>query len=275
MQGGTGLMDESGANTAWVGTNNFCLEGANPSYPTYFSCVGGGGIHNPVPNANANLGADLDGWISQFAAQYFKTMHTDLKAVSHVPYLGLDTIGSWGVPAFSKFLVGLAPYVDAAFSQGIFQQDFSSTAAYQASFQYQTQYLGDLPFLTFNIHSAQADSSESCGGPPLNPNHDFPTQTQRGQAWSQMAQSLLKMPSFSGTFPVVGLDWWSWQDFQNLNQGLVTLHDNAYDGIESVICTVGCDPYYVVNSGANCGGELANYGDAITNIKVGNALWLN
>ena len=45
--GGTGLMDENGSHTAWVGTNLFCLEGPDPSYPTYFTCVGGGAAAQP------------------------------------------------------------------------------------------------------------------------------------------------------------------------------------------------------------------------------------
>src|ERR1700691_3361641 len=63
MAGGTGLMDEDGSHSTWVGTNPFCLEGPDPNYPTFFSCVGGGGVHNPAPNANRNLGADLNNWI--------------------------------------------------------------------------------------------------------------------------------------------------------------------------------------------------------------------
>src|SRR6185437_12253592 len=78
MAGGTGLMDEDGStggtthnSATWVGTNPYCLEGANPSYPTYFACSGAGGDFNAVPNANANLGADLDAWESQHTAEYF------------------------------------------------------------------------------------------------------------------------------------------------------------------------------------------------------------
>ena len=37
MAGGTGLMDEDGSHITWVGTNPFCLEGADPNYPTFFS----------------------------------------------------------------------------------------------------------------------------------------------------------------------------------------------------------------------------------------------
>ena len=86
-----------------------------------------------------------------------------------------------------------------------------------------------------------------------------------------MVNALLRTPSFNGTYPLVGFNWWSWQDFQNLNQGLVSIHDNAYDGHEAITGTVPCLP---PNHTLACGGEAANYGDAISQIKAANLLWL-
>lgn len=269
MAGGTGLMDEDGSHSAWVGTNPFCLEGPDPNYPTYFSCVGGGGANNPVPNANPALGADLDNWVPQLAAKYFKTMHDDLKAVSNVPYFGMDIIGSWGGPAYSKFIQGAAPYLDGAYITNLGQYESGSTAEFNARYQYLTQYLGDLPFMTFNLLSAEADSSMSCN--PLSSRTNFATQSARGQAWYNMVSALLTMPSFNGTYPVVGFDWWSWQDFQNQNQGLVSIHDNAYDGHEAVTGTVLCSAPLQALS---CGGEQASYGDAITQVRTANLFWV-
>jgi len=273
MSGGTGLMDEDGSHTAWVGTNNFCLEGPDPNYPTYFSCVGNGTGSGALPNANPALGADLDNWISQMAAEYFKTMHTDLNAVSHVPYLGLDTIGAWGTPAYSKFLQGAGPYVDAAFVQLLQQGLTPSPTAFQSAYQYTTQYLGDVPLLDFVTLLAEPDSSMSCH--PATPFENFPTQQARGQEYYNTVSYLLATPGHNGTIPFVGFSWWSWQDFQNSNQGLVSIHDNAYDGIEAVTGTVPCDSSYTVLSGAACGGEAARYGDLISHVKQANTLWYN
>ena len=271
MAGGTGLMDEDGSHSAWVGTNPWCLEGADPNYPTYFSCVGGGGNNNPVPDANPALGADLDNWVSQMAAKYFKTMHDDLKAVSHVPYFGLDILGAYGVPANSKLLQGAAPYLDGAFTTTLGQFWSSTNAEWLSRLQYQTQYLGDLPLMTFNILTAESDSSMSCFTSGVLPNINFPTQNARGQAWNNMVSALLTTPSYNGTYPLVGFNWWSWQDFQNLNQGLVSIHDNAYDGHEAVTGSVPCFP---PKQKLTCGGEAADYGDAISQIKAANLLWL-
>jgi hypothetical protein len=269
MSGGTGLMDEDGSHTSWVGTNWFCLEGPDPNFPTYFSCVGGGGNNNPVPNANPNLGADLDTWVSQYSAEFFKTMHDDLKAVSKVPYLGLDIMGSWGGPAYSKFLEGAAPYLDGAYVSMDYWWPNPSPAAFQSIYQYTTRYLGDLPFMKFGVITAHSDSSYYCmaGGGP----NDMPDQATRGQMWYNTVSYLYSTPGYNGTYPFVGADWWSWQDSQGIDQGVVSLHDNAYDGHEAVTGTVPCSPPLQAFS---CGGEAGNYGNVISQILSSNLYWL-
>ena len=270
MAGGTGLMDESGSN-AWVGTNPFCVEGADPNYSADFACKGlKGGASEPAPNANANLGADLDTWVAQISARYFKTMHDDLRAVSQIPYLGLDTIGSWWAPANSNFLQGAAPYIDGA--QVILRSDLPNSAAFQAAYQYTTRYLGDVPLINFVTNVAESDSSMSC-----HPNNGYgmlPNQAARGQRWFDTMNYVLNHPGYNGTYPFVSFDWWAWQDFQGLNQGLVSIHDNAYDGKEAMMGSQPCGPETAA-PGYRCGGEAANYGDAVTPTKQGNALWLN
>ncbi|HEV2424079.1 MAG TPA: hypothetical protein VGZ29_04540 [Terriglobia bacterium] len=266
MSGGTGLMDESGSNAAWVGTNPFCLEDADPNYPAFFSCVGGGGAHNAVPNANRQLGADLDGWVSQAAAEYFQTMRNGLRAVSQIPYLGLDTIGSWGAPAFSRFMEGAAPYIDGAYVNLHYWYPTPSPNVFESSYQYITQYFGDLPLLNFSTQIAQPDSAMSCW---TNTNQgDLGTQANRGQQYYNTIGYLLGTPGYNNSYPFVGFDWWAIQDFQQLNQGLVSIHDNPYDGVEAVIAP-GVDQW-----GYPTGGETANYGNSVTSVSEANALWI-
>ena len=264
MAGGTGLMDEDGTHTGWLGTNPWCLEGPNPAYREYFSCTGArGGAYNPLPNANPILGADLDAWVSQMSARYFKSMRDGLRAVSRIPYLGLDTIGSWYTPSYSRFLQGAGPYIDAAQVQ--LRSDLPDNAAFQAAYRYTTQYLGDVPLINFLTPVAQSDSAMSC-----HPNDGYgmsPNQASRGQAWFDTVSYLLEHPGYNGTFPFVSFDWWAWQDFQNSNQGLVSIHDNAYDGKEAVRAT-GKDPW-----GYPTGGEATDYGDALSAVRRANALW--
>lgn len=262
MSGGTGLVDESGSSP-WAGTNPWCLEGADPQFPTYFVCTGAFGAL-PAPNANPQLGADLDAWISQALAAYTSQVSTAVHAATGTPYFGLDDVGSWGAPAFAPVYEGMSPYVDGFFDAS-FRYDFPSQAAYASIYQYVTTYNGDKPFMTFGaIDIAQATSSEWCHTTNI---YSYPSQATRGQAWQSNVQYLLTTASANDDFPLVGFDWWSWQDFQGINQGLVTLHDNLYDGIEDVTGT-GTDQW-----GYPTGGETADYGDAMTAVTSGNAFW--
>ena len=266
MSGGSGLMDESGSS-AWVGKNAYCMEGPDRSFSQYFTCTGAGGNYKPKPSANAALGADVDNWISQFAAKYFKTMHDNFHAVSKVPYFGLDNFGQY---TYGKVLQGAAPYLDGAFI-GLFpwaQQRSLQPAEFQSAFQYFTKYIGDVPLLDFTIAVAQEDSSYSCR--PHGPG-SLPTQNARGEAWYNAVKYLLTTPSANGDYPFVGVDWWSWQDWQNMNQGLVSLHDNAYDGHEGQAGVVRCSP---PTENLSCGGDTGNYGDAISSVKKANSVWL-
>jgi hypothetical protein len=274
MQGGTGLMDEDGSHTQWVGTNAWCME-INATYSVWTACKASGSGSVGVPNANPNLGADMDAWTSILVAQYFKTLKAGLVASgSHIPYFGLDIVGSYGTPGFSAFLQGEAPYVDGFFQGGLQQIQSSNNTEWLARVQYFTQYIGNKPFMMFVILQAPVDSNYSCHPVGTPGGAIYPNQVARGLGWFNEAQGLLTTPSFSGTIQLVGMNFWNWQDFQNLNQGLITQSDNAYDGIESSSCVSPCDAYYTVLAGVNCGGELGNYGDAITGIKNGNALWL-
>ncbi|MFZ0640652.1 MAG: hypothetical protein WA020_11870 [Candidatus Acidiferrales bacterium] len=283
MSGGTGLMDEYGANS-WVGSNPFCVEGANSSYPTYFTCDG---TINPVPNAAAAAGADLDNWIEEFSANYFKTMHTAIRAVSNVPDLGLDVFGSWGLPSFSRFMQGSQGYIDGAFVNlkpwHFIVGTSPSTAAFDAAYQYTTQYLGDVPLINFQGIYATADSDDydatsgnpgGCstnGGDPYN---DFATQALRGKTWYDMVNTFLTTPTYNGDIQYAGIVWWVWQDFQGANQGVDSLYDNLYNGYEVQAPVVPCTSPL---SSYNCGADLGSYGNAITGtngIQAGNALWL-
>ncbi|MGC1107189.1 MAG: hypothetical protein WA876_11680 [Candidatus Acidiferrales bacterium] len=253
MAGGTGLMDEDGSNTAWVGTNSWCLEN-NPNSTAYFVCVGsGGGLYHPAPNANAQLGADLDAWVAQYSAEYFKVITAGLAAQNvKIPYFGLDSTGSWSTPPIRQYMQGEAPYVNG---MEITLTNWSQSAGEtNAMYQYYTEYMGDIPFITFNVIAAQADSSYF--GAVLSSVNNFATQAIRGNNVYADMQYLLTTPSYYGDIPFVGYNFWDWQDFQTENQGLVSLNDNAYDGSEALAASVACDSNYTVDAGAMCGSEV-------------------
>lgn len=122
--------------------------------------------------------------------------------------------------------------------------------------------------MDFTVITAQADSAYSCMAGGAN---NTANQSTRGQMWSNTVQYLLSTPGFNGDTQFVGFDWWSWQDFQGLNQGLVSLRDNAYDGHEAVTGNVQCSSPLQAFA---CGGESANYGDVITPVKGATLYWI-
>ena len=138
----------------------------------------------PVPNANANFGADIDGWVTHYMAKYTKNFHDDLRAAgSNILYFGLESVGSWGSPPNKGILQGEAPYVDMAFMNNLLW--FAPTTVFNPTstpgestefpsvYQYTTRYWGDKPLgnsleiaassrfdESFNV-SGNADSSSS------------------------------------------------------------------------------------------------------------------
>jgi len=48
--------------------------------------------------------------------------------------------------------------------------------------------------------------------------------------------------SYNAEYPVVGWDDWTRQDFQNVNQGLVTMDSNPHDRQSATVAT-GVDPF--------------------------------
>jgi hypothetical protein len=260
---GTGLMDEDGRHTVWLGSNAVCLSPAA-------ACDG---RDNPRATANPRVAADLDEWVTQFSAQYFSTLNRHLKAAApHVLYFGADTVGTWGVPPRKEILEGAAPYVDGLFTTWFGDQPTEEIAISQ--YLYLTRFWGDKPLMNFVTLHAQRDSAMArydnarcCFG--------LETQVQRGQQWRTIVSKMLNTPSSNNSYQWVGIVWWSSHDFNGNNGeytdwGLKTTSDNAYDGHEAGSTIVPCSPPL---QGLQCGGETRNYGDAITAVKDANQLW--
>jgi hypothetical protein len=83
------------------------------------------------------------------------------------------------------------------------------------------------------------------------------------------------MEACLATNNICGIQWWQYLDNYRefYNWGLVTLRDNAYDGVQAVQATSSED---IVIPGwktltISRGGEYADYGDCITGITTANA----
>jgi hypothetical protein len=241
---GTGFMDEDDrpAHQVWMGTD----------------WVG-------MSNANPNVKSDMNVFLGQMATQYFQTCQTRLKAVfPNIMYFGPDSLSTWGGPPPASVLQAARNYLDAFLTA-------DTNVFTQAEMDFIEQNWGDKPYFGSWYSTANPDSALSAY-PNHTPPSGFATQGARGQGYLSMMQSLQSAQTSTGNFPYIGSIWWQYIDnySEQLNWGIITHLDNAYDGHEAVISTVQCTPPL---SQYTCGGEAANYGDVITPIKGANILW--
>ena len=243
---GTGLLDED-ARTAhtWMGTDWVAMS-----------------------NANATTVADLTVFYQAIAAKYFSDCQTQLKAVyPNIMDLGPDALSSWNAPSAAPVLKAAAQYTDA-FVTG------SSVIFSQAEMDFIAANYGDKPYFGSFYSVANPDSALSAF-PSSSVSGTFSTQAARGAAYTTMAtQQLQTAHTTAGTFPYIGMYWWEYYDNwgEQLNWGLVTHLDNAYDGHEASTAVLQCAAPI---STYKCGGEQRNYGDLISSVTNANHLWLD
>ncbi len=220
---GTGLMDEDGRHTAWLGTTDGTLQ-----------------------NASAGVVADLNAFLGQYAQQYFSiTAGAVRKYMPHSLVFGPDSLNSHGGVTRAPVLQAAGQYLDV----------LSGGAANQQVLDFTEKSFGDKPMVTWEGTYANPDSDLS-GNP--NPGvFGYTTQAARGQGYAARANFLFNTATSSGSYTVIGLNWWAWEDSwgEKTNWGLVTFIDNAYDGKEAVTA-LGTDVW-----GYPTGKELTNYGD--------------
>jgi len=114
--------------------------------------------------------------------------------------------------------------------------------------------------------TAEADSSMSAVVSRPNSDWDFirmATQAERGSAYATYIARVANLQGNDGSYPALGFHWWALVDnFSEKHEfGLVSIRDNAYDGIEARRAT-GTDPW-----GYPVGGEVGDYGDLITAMR--------
>jgi len=239
---GTGVLDEDGRSShTWIGQD-----------------------WNFLKTTNATVRVDFDAFLKQVSDHYFSQHKTAFN--TYFPgTLFFSDFGGWAAPAWGAALQGASPYVDVF--------DYSTTGPYmtQAMLTYYNTNAGDKPIYFASFLTANADSPFS--GTNDSGDDGKASQAARGQAYLNMINQELNTANSQGIYPMVGIAWWSLYDDpgQGRNWGLKTGGDNAYDGREAVTATVSCS---VPLQAFSCGGQAANYGDAITQIHDANALWL-
>jgi hypothetical protein len=232
---GRGLLDENGKGT-WVGTDA-----------------------NGLSNANATVRRDLDDFLYEIAKQYFAVYRTRIKqSYPNVLYLGPTTIGGWGAPPRRQILQAAGEYLD------VIRTSYDGD---QARLDFLAQYAGDKPIMMWLGGVANPDSALFQYPNGVRPN-TFLSQTDRGADYQRrLTARLNETASPTGARPFIGIQWWEFHDNwgEKSNWGLVTLSDNAYDGVEAVVA-VGTDQW-----GYSTGGEEQSYGDFLSSVMRANA----
>jgi len=252
---GTGFLDEDNrpAHKTWLGSDWIAMS-----------------------NANAATVVDLNAFYQAIAAKYLSDCQTQLKAVyPNILNLGPDSLSSWGAPSAAPVLKAAAQYTDAFITGGVAQ--FS-----QAEMDFIEANYGDRPYFGSFYSSANSDSALSAY-PNNNPPVGFTTQSARGQAYAAMVTGQLQTAhTTAGNYPYIGVYWWEYVDNfgEQLNWGIVTHLDNAYDGHEPASGSVACSApltTYVCGSEPkpSSGGGTPPYGNLVTPVKAANGLWLS
>jgi hypothetical protein len=237
---GTGLLDENGRHTAWLGSRDGNLAGAAPG-----------------------VIKDLDAFLYQFATRYFSvvTRWARVYAPNQLVFSPASFNGFGGVTR-KQILQAAGESVDV----------LNAGIGSQLALDKTAQYAGDKPITTWEGYVANPDSAlyASPNPPPGDSKAlalSFHAQQARGQNYTTRMAFMLKATTAAGNLPIVGFKFWSWADLygEKLNWGLTSLKDNAYDGKEAVMAS-GTDPW-----GFRTGGEDRNYGNFLSYVTTANA----
>ena len=220
---GTGVLDEDGRHTAWLGADPYMLTGAKPA-------------------VQADLDSMLFGYVLTFESVEVRAIRAYDK--NHL-ILGPNALGGSGaygtrpqvLPALAEAGVDVL-YLDY---DSVYPQNVkTATAAYDKT--------GKPVLLWYGI-SANQDSGWR-GQSPGN-DADYKTQEKRGQVYADDQRYIFNARAADGSYPIVGVNFWGLTDdtpSEHTNWGLISNRDNPYDGKCAVRATAVKDPW-----GAHCG----------------------
>ncbi len=232
---GNGLLDESGRKThKWLGTADATLPADSGAAP--------------------NMVKDLDEFLYRIARQLLSVQKDAFRAaIPNGLFFGPTTVGGWSVPARAPIYRAAGEILDVV---------TVATDCSQAQLDFLMRAAGDVPLIIWEGMVANPDSSRwrHTDEDVASASWYMKTQAARGQRYQRRLDSLFSgVSSVTGSSPYVGILWWWWIDMvgEQKNWGLVSLMDNAYDGVEAGMAQ-GIDAW-----GYRTGGEEKNYGDFI------------
>ena len=226
---GRGFLDESG-RSPWLGRDFYSLSDSAPA-----------------------VRADLDEFVGVIAERYFSVTVGALrsKRPGHLVF-GPATISPAAHP---EILRAAGRWCDAV--------QFSNEGVKALR---RGHSLVGKPFFVWTTFMAQADSPQASTKGWAG--FDFPTQAERGRAYARSLNELTGFRADDDTFPCIGIDWWAYCDKvtggESHNFGLVTVHDNPYDGVAARVSKTRD------TSGQPVGGETRDYGDFVSHVKQAN-----
>lgn len=235
---GTGVLDEDGRHTTWMGRDPYNLTGESTA-----------------------LQADMNGFLYQYTLRAWSVAVGAVRNGDNNHLLfgpsSLGGVGDCGIRA--PVLHGLK---DAGVQ--VLSADFDERYS-DRNIRVMNSYYNEagLPTLIWETITATSDSYwHSQGG------GDFATQAIRGQNYAANQQLFYSAAGTDGVNYIIGTDWWAFTDSgraEKNNFGLVSAHDNAYDG-KCAVRTASVDPW-----GYACGGETADYGDFLDAVTQANS----
>lgn len=254
---GTGVIDEDGRHTSWMGNDPFTLDGSHNSRGT--ACT------SNCLAASAGIRADLNAFVYQFAKEYASIAVSAIRAVdkNHLIF-GPAALNNYGASAPPQVLKGLSDggiqVFQFNYNPGLGPSGNSMTGDDQSY-----DVVKKPAFIWYSV-VANPDSSVAGRNPPYGL-FDFPTQRARAAQYGNIDMpNFLSAEGSDGVHYVLGADWWQVYDdlVQNANFGLITDRDNAYDGKAAVVAS-GVDSW-----GIPTGGEKADYGDFLDTVTHAN-----
>jgi hypothetical protein len=238
---GTGLLDENGDDTSFMGDAR--------------------SLAGETPAMQADLKAFYVHALDQYLGKTTQAFHT------YAPGILLQMIiGGWGAPPRKEVLIEAAKYLDLP--QLTVPPNCPTCTDIQQRIDFVSEYLGDKPWMMWEGAYANPDSAESQN---VRAGNIATTQAGRGIGYNRTITNLIKARDNRGIAHVVGFFWWAMYDSnrEGLNWGLCTPSDNPYDGKSATVAGVngtnGRDQW-----GYRTGGEQENYGDFIAAVKATN-----
>ena len=237
---GTGVLDEDGRHTKWLGHDYLNLTGMN-----------------------GNVAADLNAFLYQFAKQAYAVQVNTIRTYDTNHLLVCGSFGGQGDG-------GVRPQVLQGMRDAgcqVFVLNWNSTypasalaanaAAYDAT---------GVPAVIWYGSSSQADSDYSSMADNGAFDANFSSQAVRGQHYASDQEAIFSAQGSNGDYYLTGTSFWSLTDNsgEQTNWGLVSLSDNAYDG-KCAARAASVDPF-----GYPCGGESADYGDYTDAVTAAN-----